>query len=243
MGYTLPTPAASPTWRGRARSWYAAALLLSLTGAALVAGDATTSRAGQPGLVSSGPSTAAAGWKATPAIQAYLAAVAPPFTPATPPSTPRHEPSARLARPSLARVATTSTSGAVHGLPGRLGGRSPAAASAATAPAARPPVAAAAPRGAAAPAPSPAVAVSPPASPCEAAITTVEGRGLFPAAGFVVVCPGFALGHEGMTCMNVAGVCPGARQIVIHDPQPFVVANEFENSRILSGSPVRCGRD
>jgi hypothetical protein len=40
--------------------------------------------------------------------------------------------------------------------------------------------------------------------------------------------------------MNVAGVCPGAREIVIHDPEPFVVANEFENSRIFAGSPVRC---
>jgi hypothetical protein len=43
-----------------------------------------------------------------------------------------------------------------------------------------------------------------------------------------------------MTCLNVAGVCPGGREIVIHDPQPYVVANEFENSRILSGAPARC---
>jgi hypothetical protein len=79
-----------------------------------------------------------------------------------------------------------------------------------------------------------------PASLCVAAIAAVEARGLFRAAGFVVVCPGYALGHEGMTCMNVAGVCPGAREIVIHDPEPHVVANEFENSRIFSGIPGRC---
>jgi hypothetical protein len=95
-------------------------------------------------------------------------------------------------------------------------------------------------QGVAAPARPASVPVSPPVSPCASAIASVEGRGLFPAPGFVVVCPGYALGHEGMTCMNVAGVCPGAREIVIHYPQPFVVANEFENSRIFSGSPVRC---
>jgi hypothetical protein len=88
---------------------------------------------------------------------------------------------------------------------------------------------------------APAAAAAPPASPCAASIAAVEGRGLFPAPGFVVVCPGYALGHEGMTCLNVAGICPGGREIVIHDPQPYVVANEFENSRILSGAPARCG--
>jgi hypothetical protein len=78
------------------------------------------------------------------------------------------------------------------------------------------------------------------ASPCATAIAAVEGRGLSPAAGFVVICPGFALGHEGMTCMHEPGICPGTEEIVIHDPEPFVVANEFENSRILAGAPARC---
>ena len=69
----------------------------------------------------------------------------------------------------------------------------------------------------------------------------VEARGLFPAPGFPVVCPGDALGHMGYTCLNNVIVCPGTRRIVIHDIAAFVVANEFENSWILSneGTP-RC---
>jgi hypothetical protein len=99
-------------------------------------------------------------------------------------------------------------------------------------------------------APVPAPAAAPPrpvvaaetsvVDPCPAAIAAVEARGLYPAPGFSVTCPGYALGHEGMTCLNVPGVCAGAREIVIHYPEAFVVANEFENSRILSGMPARC---
>ncbi len=100
------------------------------------------------------------------------------------------------------------------------------------------------------PAPAPAATAAPPrpvvaaetslVDPCPAAIAAVEARGLYPAPGFSVTCPGYALGHEGMTCLNVPGVCAGAREIVIHYPEAFVVANEFENSRILSGMPARC---
>jgi hypothetical protein len=69
----------------------------------------------------------------------------------------------------------------------------------------------------------------------------VEARGLFPAPGFAVICPGYALGHMGYTCVNNATVCPGARRVVIHYVAAFVVANEFENTWILSreGTP-RC---
>jgi hypothetical protein len=78
------------------------------------------------------------------------------------------------------------------------------------------------------------------ASPCAATIAGVESRGLYPAPGFTVTCPGFALGHEGMTCYHVPGICPGVKEIVIADVEAFVVANEFENSRIFMGLPVRC---
>jgi hypothetical protein len=87
---------------------------------------------------------------------------------------------------------------------------------------------------------------SPPSPPtaqaraCAAAIADVHSRGLYPAPGFRVICPGNALGHEGLTCYNVTGICAGAKEIVIADPEPFVVANEFENSRIFLGLPVRC---
>jgi hypothetical protein len=30
------------------------------------------------------------------------------------------------------------------------------------------------------------------------------------------------------------------KEIIIHDPEAFVVANEFQNSRIFSGLPGRC---
>jgi hypothetical protein len=79
-----------------------------------------------------------------------------------------------------------------------------------------------------------------PSISCAAAIASVTARGLNPAPGFVVVCPGYALGHEGMTCVNYAGICPGFDEIVINDPVPYVVANEFENSRILTGATARC---
>jgi hypothetical protein len=136
--------------------------------------------------------------------------------------------------PATASPATASPAAAIASPAAAIA--SPATAS----PATTSPAAARAARAVATPARPAAVSPTAPASPCASAIAAVEGRGLFPAAGFVVVCPGFALGHEGMTCMNVAGVCPGGREIVIHDPVPFVVANEFENSRIFSGSPARC---
>lgn len=82
--------------------------------------------------------------------------------------------------------------------------------------------------------------VSPATDTCGAVIAEVEARGLYPAPGFTVVCPGYALGHEGMTCMNVPSVCPGHAEIVIHYVRAFVVANEFENSRIFAGVPARC---
>jgi hypothetical protein len=76
---------------------------------------------------------------------------------------------------------------------------------------------------------------------CASVIGEVEARGLFPAPGFPVVCPGYALGRMGYTCLNNVTVCPGTRRIVIHYVAAFVVANEFENSWIMSneGSP-RC---
>jgi hypothetical protein len=48
------------------------------------------------------------------------------------------------------------------------------------------------------------------------------------------------MGHAGMTCLNVASVCPGRAEIVIGYVAAYVVSNEFENSRILAGAPARC---
>jgi hypothetical protein len=90
------------------------------------------------------------------------------------------------------------------------------------------------------PVPAAAASTTSESGSCAASIAAVTARGLYPAPGFVVICPGNALGHLGMTCYNIPGVCAGQKQIVIHDPEPFVVANEFENSRIFSGDPGRC---
>lgn len=55
------------------------------------------------------------------------------------------------------------------------------------------------------------------------------------APGFTIVCPGNALGHQAMTCVNVAGVCPGAEEIVIAVPCPASWMNEASNSWVLTG--------
>jgi hypothetical protein len=89
--------------------------------------------------------------------------------------------------------------------------------------------------------PPPAPTAGPPAiSGCGAAIAAVEAKGLHPAPGFTVLCPGYAQGREGMTCANIPGICPGQWVIAIADETPFVVANEFENSRIVLGLPTLC---
>ena len=80
----------------------------------------------------------------------------------------------------------------------------------------------------------------PPSSGCAAAVAAVTARGLAPASGFTVSCPGYALGREGMTCINIPGVCAGQDVIIIAAADPLVVANEFENSRILTDQPARC---
>jgi len=53
------------------------------------------------------------------------------------------------------------------------------------------------------------------------------------APGFRFVCPGYALGHEAMTCENYASVCPGDRVIIINDPCPVAYMNEASNSWVV----------
>jgi len=53
--------------------------------------------------------------------------------------------------------------------------------------------------------------------------------------GFAFECPGNALGHEAMTCLNEAGVCAGAAVIYIADPCPAAYMNEASNSWVLEG--------
>jgi hypothetical protein len=52
---------------------------------------------------------------------------------------------------------------------------------------------------------------------------------------FSVECPGNALGHEAMSCLNEAGVCPNGAIIAIADPCPAAYMNEASNSWVLEG--------
>lgn len=81
-------------------------------------------------------------------------------------------------------------------------------------------------------------------APATAAATVASSYGCGPALsylsahaapGFVFECPGNALGHQAMTCENVAGVCPGAKIIAIADPCAAAYMNEANNSWVISG--------
>ncbi len=67
---------------------------------------------------------------------------------------------------------------------------------------------------------------------CGAAISYLEKHA---APGFSFECPGYAEGHQAMTCVNVAGVCPGAKLIAISVPCAAAYMNESSNSWVLSG--------
>jgi hypothetical protein len=92
------------------------------------------------------------------------------------------------------------------------------------------------------PAPPAPPTTSPPAS--ETAAANSDGYGCadalaylqaHAAPGFVFECPGYAEGHQAMTCVNVAGVCPGARVIAISVPCSAAYMNEASNSWVVLG--------
>jgi hypothetical protein len=62
---------------------------------------------------------------------------------------------------------------------------------------------------------------------CAAALAYL---GAHAAAGFTFECPGYADGHQAMTCINHAPECPGEQIIVINDPCPAAYMNEAFNS-------------
>ena len=55
------------------------------------------------------------------------------------------------------------------------------------------------------------------------------------APGFSFECPGWADGHQAMSCDNVPGVCPGTMVIAISIPCPAAYMNEASNSWVLLG--------
>ena len=67
---------------------------------------------------------------------------------------------------------------------------------------------------------------------CAAALSYLSA---YAYPGFTLECPGNALGREGMTCLNEAGVCPGEAIIAIADACPAAYMNEASNSWVLEG--------
>jgi hypothetical protein len=81
----------------------------------------------------------------------------------------------------------------------------------------------------------------PPATPaptggCVAALAYLAAHA---APGFTFACPGNALGHQAMTCINEPGVCPDQKLIAIAVPCPASWMNEASNSWVLSGLASR----
>jgi hypothetical protein len=72
---------------------------------------------------------------------------------------------------------------------------------------------------------------------CTAALAYLRSHA---APGFVLECPGNALGHQAMTCVNIPGICFGLRIIAIADPCPAAYMNEASNSWVLT--KLRHGR-
>jgi hypothetical protein len=67
---------------------------------------------------------------------------------------------------------------------------------------------------------------------CAPAIAYLEAHA---APGFEFECPGYADGHQAMTCMNIQGLCPGADVIAISVPCAAAYMNEASNSWVLTG--------
>jgi hypothetical protein len=104
------------------------------------------------------------------------------------------------------------------------------------------------------PAPAPAVLASTPAPPpppappalpawghatawgCAAALPYLQA---YAAPGFALDCPGYAEGHEAMTCIHgtpqYPDACPNGPTIAISDPCPQAYMNESANSWLLTG--------
>ena len=67
---------------------------------------------------------------------------------------------------------------------------------------------------------------------CASAIAYLDAHA---APGYTIECPGYAEGHQAMTCDNVAGVCSGTKVIAIAVPCPAAYMNEASNSWVIDG--------
>ena len=68
---------------------------------------------------------------------------------------------------------------------------------------------------------------------CAAAVAYLQA---YAAKGYTVECPGYAEGHEAMTCLRNATACPNAAVIAISDPCPQAYMNEASNSLVMAGA-------
>jgi hypothetical protein len=76
------------------------------------------------------------------------------------------------------------------------------------------------------------VSIAPGAAKCAVALAYLKAHS---APEFHFECPGYALGHQSMTCINVPGVCPGSRLITLDTVCPASYENEASNSWVLIG--------
>src|SRR5690348_13880800 len=60
--------------------------------------------------------------------------------------------------------------------------------------------------------------VPPTTAPLAGCRAAIEYLARHAAPGFTFVCPGDALGHQAMTCVNTPSTCPNQKLIVIADP-------------------------
>ena len=67
---------------------------------------------------------------------------------------------------------------------------------------------------------------------CDAALAYLSA---YAAPRFTFECPGYAEGHQGMTCVNEPGVCPNEWLIAIAVPCPQAYMNEASNSWVAEG--------
>jgi hypothetical protein len=68
---------------------------------------------------------------------------------------------------------------------------------------------------------------------CPAALAYLSA---YASPNFTLECPGNAEGHEGMTCRDWPGICPGAAVIAIAKPCPAAYMNEAYNSWVSMGA-------
>ncbi len=82
------------------------------------------------------------------------------------------------------------------------------------------------------PPPTPPPTAVPASGGCAAALAHLDANA---APGFTFECPGYADGHDAMTCITEQGSCPDAAVIAIADACPQAYMNEASNAWVLIG--------